>query len=296
MKNIDNYEKNKLNSVAINKISFSFEFFPPKNLYDDLSLKNISKIFSAYNPSFFSITYSPNSCDRYRTQNLALKIQNYTNIPTAAHLTCIDISRIELLNIIKNYWKNGIKNIVALRGDRPKNNISVSSMYALDLVKLLKKTADFNISVAAYPETHPESTSAKQDLIFLKKKLDAGADQAITQFFFDIDKFLYFRDECIKIGITKPIIPGILPIKNFIQLKKFSNLTNVTIPKHISNLFENITLENNYSGKIIGSILISQMIEKLYKEGINNFHFYTLNDVEMINSVCKTINSKISLM
>ncbi|QCI26595.1 5,10-methylenetetrahydrofolate reductase [Buchnera aphidicola (Thelaxes californica)] len=273
------------------KIYFSFEFFPPKNIENDIQLEVIAKKLSEYEPSFFSITYSPIHKNRYRTQNMALKIQKITNIPTAAHLTCTEISQEDLITIIKNYWKNGIHNIVALRGDIINKNFNQNQMYAIDLVKLLKNIANFDITVAAYPEMHPEAISKKQDLLFLKQKIEAGANRAITQFFFDVDKYLYFREQCIKIGITKNIIPGILPIKNLLQLKKFSKLTNVHIPKDIHEIFNTKNNNNNEYNNIIGSIFTFCIIKKLYQEGVRHFHFYTLNDFITITAMCNLLKN-----
>ncbi|WP_343155174.1 methylenetetrahydrofolate reductase [Buchnera aphidicola (Kurisakia onigurumii)] len=268
------------------KIHFSFEFFPPKDKKDDFQLNNTAFQLSQLKPNFFSVTHGANNGETNRTYNVVKTLQTNTKIITAAHLTCINYSKNTLKKIARKYWKNGITRIVALRGDIPNNNIK-PNIYALNLVKLLKKIANFDISVAAYPEVHPEAINAQEDLIYLKKKMEAGANRAITQFFFDTNKYLKFRDKCEKIGIKKEIIPGILPVSNSIQLYKFSQLTNVHIPKFIHNLFQN--QKNPETGKITGAILATDMINKLKKEGVQKFHFYTLNKSDIIYNICKII-------
>lgn len=278
-----NKKSEKIRSI----IKCSFEFFPPKNLTleDNLwvSVKKIKKL----KPTFFSVTYGANSGERNKTYEIVKKIHKKTGIITAPHLTCVDSTPDQLKRIAKSYWENGIRNIVALRGDMPKKDYQ-HTMYASDLVALLKKIADFDISVAAYPELHPESKNVEFDIIHLKKKIDAGANRAITQFFFNVESYLRFRDNCIKNQINVEIIPGILPIINFNQLKRFAAMTNVDIPKWIFKIFDDLDNDATIQ-KIIGSNIAIDMIKKLYKEGVENFHFYTLNQSDITYSVCRIL-------
>lgn len=270
-----------------NSIHCSFEFFPPKTSSLEQNLWLTINKLTTLKPQFFSVTYGANSGERQKTYNFVKKIREKTGIITAAHLTCVNSTPCELKYIAEKYWNNGVKNIIALRGDVTEKNYK-HTMYASDLVMLLKNIADFDISVAAYPELHPESKNAKADIINLKKKIDAGANRAITQFFFNIDCYLEFRENCIKNGITVEIIPGILPIYNFKQLQRFLKMTNVTIPKWMLNIFYG--LDNDiFTQKIIGASIAIDMIKQLSSEGIKNFHFYTLNQSDMTYSICNIL-------
>lgn len=198
------------------EINVSFEFFPPKNEKMENLLWDSIQRLKVLQPKFVSVTYGANSGERERTHGVVKAIKQQTSIEAAPHLTGIDASPEQLKQIAKEYWDSGIRRIVALRGDEPPG-YSKKPFYARDLVTLLKGVADFDISVAAYPEVHPEAKSAQADLIFLKQKVEAGANRAITQFFFDIDSYLRFRDRCVTVGIDVEIVPGILPVSNFVQ-------------------------------------------------------------------------------
>ncbi len=270
-----------------NIMKCSFEFFPPKNLMLEETLWSSVKQLSKLKPNFFSVTYGANNGEYKKTYDIVKKINNKTGINTAAHLTCINSTPDRLKKIAKHYWDNGIQSIIALRGDTLEKNHK-HKIYALDLVVLLKKIANFDISVAAYPELHPESKNAKFDLINLKKKIDAGANRAITQFFFNVESYLRFRDNCIKNGITVEIIPGILPVFNFMQLQRFLSMTNVCIPKWMFEIFAGLE-DNLITQKIIGASIAIDMIKKLSFEGVKNFHFYTLNQSDIPYSVCQIL-------
>lgn len=272
------------------KIYISFEFFPPKTYALEKSFWKNIHLLSIFKPSFFSITCSSDTGSAYNTYQIVKKIKEKTNINTAPHLTCINLSINEIKKIAKNYLKNNIFNVIALRGDiihlKQKNN-----MYGVDLVRLLKKIGNFDISVAAYPEVHPEAKSAYLDLINLKNKIDAGANRAITQFFFDTNKYLRFRDKCISLGIQADIVPGILPIYNFKQVKRFASMTNVNIPIWIHKMFDG--LDNDIqSRKIIGSSIAIDIIKILLQEGVRAFHFYTLNFIELTYAICYLLKQK----
>ncbi|QCI17466.1 methylenetetrahydrofolate reductase [Buchnera aphidicola (Acyrthosiphon lactucae)] len=278
--------KQKLENIS-NNIQCSFEFFPPKKSSLEKNLLSSVQHLSELKPNFFSVTYGANSGEREKTYDIVKKIYKKTGIITAAHLTCVNSTPNKLKKIAEHYWKNGIKSIIALRGDTLEKNYK-HTMYALDLVILLKKIANFDISVAAYPELHPESKNLKLDILNLKKKVDAGASRAITQFFFNIESYLRFRENCIKNRINIEIIPGILPVCNFKQLQRFSKMTNVHIPKWMFQMFDG--LDNDvFTQKIIGSSIAIDIVKKLSFEGVKNFHFYTLNQSDMTYSICNIL-------
>lgn len=270
-----------------NDIKISFEFFPPKNEFLENSLFKTAKKLSFLKPRFFSVTHSPYQNNINRTNKIVNLLRNITPIPVIPHLTCIGLKIKDLSYVIKKYWLQGIQHILALRGDVISPNIKVN-MYALDLIKILKKIENFEISVAAYPELHPESRNIKQDLLNLKKKVDAGATRAITQFFFDVNKFFKFRDLCHFYKIDVELVPGILPILSLEQLKNFSSITNVSIPinilKELEKFKNNINKHNDFAVKVSVNL-----IKKLYREGIYNFHFYTLNRFDLSFLICKKI-------
>lgn len=268
-------------------INVSFEFFPPKNeTMENLLWSSVERL-KHLKPTFMSVTYGANSGERTRTHDIVQRMQAETGIICAPHLTGIDATPDELRQIAKNYWDNGIRSIVALRGDLPAG-YDKAPFYAADLVALLKEVADFDISVAAYPEVHPEAKSAQADLLNLKRKIDAGANRAITQFFFDIDCFLRFRYRCAAIGIEAEIIPGILPIVNFKQLEKMAGFTNVTLPNWLRKLYAGLE-DDPTSRNLIGAHVAIEMVNVLAKEGVKDFHFYTLNRSELSYAICHSL-------
>ncbi|MBQ0212816.1 methylenetetrahydrofolate reductase [Proteus vulgaris] len=276
------------------QIQVSFEFFPPRTeemeniLWQSLARLNTLK------PSFVSVTYGANSGERDRTHSIIKGIKERTGLEAAPHLTCVDASREELQHIAQDYWQSGIRHIVALRGDLP-DNTQKPEMYATDLVHLLKGVGDFDISVAAYPEVHPEAKSAQADLINLKRKVDAGANRAITQFFFDVESYLRFRDRCVSTGIDVEIVPGILPVTNFKQLKRFAGLTNVKIPGWMNKMFDG--LENDPETRsLVGASIAIDMVKILSREGVKDFHFYTLNRSELTYAICHTLGVRPELV
>lgn len=268
-------------------INVSFEFFPPSSEKMEETLWSSIHRLKSLKPKFVSVTYGANSGERDRTHSIIKEIKEQTGLVAAPHLTCIDASRDELKSIAKDYWNNGIRNIVALRGDLPPNS-GKPEMYATDLVELLKKEADFDISVAAYPEVHPEAKSAQSDLLNLKRKVDAGANRAITQFFFDVESYLRFRDRCVAAGIDVEIIPGILPVSNFQQANRFAKMTNVKVPGWMANQFEGLD-DDPITRQMVGASQAIDMIRVLSREGVKDFHFYTLNRAEMTYAMCHTL-------
>jgi methylenetetrahydrofolate reductase (NADPH) len=238
-------------------------------------------------PKFVSVTYGANSGERDRTHSIIKEIKSETGLVAAPHLTCIDASRDELIDIAEDYWANGIKNIVALRGDIPEGG-GQPDMYASDLVELLKSRHDFDISVAAFPEVHPEAKSAQADLLNLKRKVDAGANRAITQFFFDVESYLRFRDRCVAAGIDVEIVPGILPVTNFKQASRFAAMNKVKVPGWMQKQFEGLD-DDLMTRQLVGASQAIDMVRVLSREGVKDFHFYTLNRAEMTYALCHTL-------
>ena len=269
------------------QINVSFEFFPPRTSEMEQTLWNSIDRLSSLKPKFVSVTYGANSGERDRTHSIIKGIKDRTGLEAAPHLTCIDATPDELRTIARDYWNNGIRHIVALRGDLPPGS-GKPEMYASDLVTLLKEVADFDISVAAYPEVHPEAKSAQADLLNLKRKVDAGANRAITQFFFDVESYLRFRDRCVSAGIDVEIIPGILPVSNFKQAKKFADMTNVRIPAWMAQMFDGLD-DDAETRKLVGANIAMDMVKILSREVVKDFHFYTLNRAEMSYAICHTL-------
>lgn len=266
-------------------IRFSFEFFPPKTEELTNKLWESIKILEALKPVFVSVTYGAGGSTRDKTYDILRRIKQETNLTPASHLTCVNATKEEIDQIAQDYWENGIKHIVALRGDPP--NMTGDYVptvggyeYASDLVTGLKKVADFEISVAAYPEVHPTAKSASDDLMYLKKKLDAGADQAITQFFFEADDYFRFLESAQKIGITKPIIPGILPISNFNQAVRFAGMCGAKIPPRLHEIFK-----DNPENKNASLDVATELCQKLVAGGVEQLHFYTLNRADLTSSI-----------
>ncbi|QYK01901.1 methylenetetrahydrofolate reductase [Shewanella psychrotolerans] len=268
-------------------INVSFEFFPPASPEMETILWNSIRRLEPLNPKFVSVTYGANSGVRDRTHGVIERIQKETNLVAAPHLTLVDASDEELVELAKHYWNSGIRDIVALRGDLP-NGSPKPTRFANDLVRLLRSVADFDISVAAYPEGHPDATNAQADLINLKKKIDAGANRAITQFFFDVESYLRFRDRCVAAGIDVEIIPGILPVTNFTQLKRFAGMTNVSIPRWLHKQFEGLD-DDPSTRQLVGANVAIDMVKVLSREGVKDFHFYTLNRAELTYAICHTL-------
>ncbi|MGX3066131.1 methylenetetrahydrofolate reductase [Ursidibacter arcticus] len=269
------------------KINVSFEFFPPKNEKMETLLWDSIHRLKVLKPKFVSVTYGANSGERDRTHSIVKTIQQETAIIAAPHLTGIDATPDELRQIAQDYWDSGIRHIVALRGDEPAG-YAKKPFYASDLVALLKDVADFEISVAAYPEVHPEAKSAQSDLLYLKQKIDAGANRAITQFFFDIDSYLRFRDRCATVGIDVEIVPGILPVSNFKQLEKMAKITNVKIPSWMTKMYQGLE-DDQTTRNLVGASIAMDMVKILSKEGVKDFHFYTLNRSELSYAICHTL-------
>ena len=245
-------------------------------------------------PRFVSVTYGADGSTRARTHNIVTRIQQSTSLTAAPHLTCVGAAREEILDIARNYWQHGIRHIVALRGDPPQGGGKYvphpgGFAYAVDLVKGLKSVGDFEISVATYPEPHPESPHAAFELDNLKAKLDAGATRAITQFFFDHELFLRFRDRCAAAGITASIVPGILPITRFPQMLRMAQRCGASVPDWLVHRFAGLDDDPDTRRLIAAAVAIEQ-VQALQQHGVEEFHFYTLNRSELTYAICHALN------
>jgi methylenetetrahydrofolate reductase (NADPH) len=283
---------NKLEEVVLNKreINVSFEFFPPKNdemedrLWQAISnLKNLK-------PNFVSVTYGAGGSTRERTHQTIKRIIDETDLKPASHLTCVAASKDEVHEILRNYWEIGVRHIVALRGDMPASSPNYQLhpdgyKYANELVAGIKKIANFEISVAGYPENHPEAKSVEEDIDNLKRKVDAGADRIITQFFFDSDVYFRFVERCRKAGITIPIVPGILPVSNVKQTKHFAKMCGAKIPKWMDEIFTGLD-EKQDTRQLIAGVVAVELCRILHDGGVDDFHFYTLNRSELTSAIC----------
>jgi methylenetetrahydrofolate reductase (NADPH) len=268
----------------------SFEFFPPKTGEMETRLWEVVKRLEPLMPSFVSVTYGAGGSTRERTHATVRRIRCETALEPAAHLTCIAATRAEIEAVARDYWSAGIRHIVALRGDPPAGGEAYQPhpggyAYAADLVTGLRRVADFEISVAAYPETHPEAVSAERDLDNLKGKVDAGASRAITQYFFDVDPYLRFRDRAARAGIAVPIVPGILPVTNYAQVKKFSASCGASIPAWMEAHFAGLD-DDPDTRRLVAASIAAEQCRRLHAEGVHQFHFYTLNRADLIVAIC----------
>jgi len=272
------------------RLKLSFEFFPPKTEEMERQLWQSLLRLAPLAPRFVSVTYGAGGSTRERTHATVRRIRNETSIEPAAHLTCVAATCDEVDTVARQYWEAGVRHIVALRGDAPANGgryVPHPGGYAraADLVAGLKRIAPFEISVAAYPETHPDAGSPAADLENLKRKVDAGATRAITQYFFDVDKFLRFRDLCDAFQIKVPIIPGILPVTNFAQVVKFSAACGASVPGWLARLFEGLDNDPD-TRRLVAATVAAEQCRRLQDHGIDEFHFYTLNRADLTYAIC----------
>jgi len=284
---------NTMTTNAVDRPSVSFEFFPPATEAMEATLWSSIERLADLDPTFVSVTYGADGSTRERTHNAVERIINETKLTPAPHLTCVGASRGEIDDIAREYWDMGVRHLVALRGDAPKGSDGYVAhpdgyAYASDLVAGLKNIADFDISVAAYPEIHPEAANANLDLDNLKRKLDAGASRAITQFFFETDVFLSFRDSCAAVGIESLLVPGILPITRFPQLERFAKMCGASVPGWLRDRFAGLDDDDATRQMIAASVAIEQ-VRALQQEGIEEFHFYTLNRSELTYAICHAL-------
>jgi methylenetetrahydrofolate reductase (NADH) len=271
-------------------IDVSFEFFPPRTAKMEEVLWESVKTLEPLAPRFVSVTYGAGGSTRERTHNTVVRIARETSLEAAAHLTCVEASRAEIDEVALGYWQAGIRHVVALRGDPPEPGKPFQARpdgyaNAAELVAGLKRVAPFEISVAAYPEVHPEAGTQQADLDNLKRKIDAGADRAITQFFFTPDCFFRFRDRVAANGIATELVPGILPVSNVAQTRKFAALCGAAIPPWMDRLFEG--LDNLPAARqLVAATVAAELCGRLYAGGVRHFHFYTLNRAELAYAIC----------
>tara|TARA_B100000686_G_C16679261_1_gene910981 strand:- start:330 stop:1220 length:891 start_codon:yes stop_codon:yes gene_type:complete len=268
----------------------SFEFFPPKNEKMEKILWSSIQRLKSFKSSFVSVTYGAGGSTRERTHKTVVKILRETNLIPAAHLTCVDADRKQVEDVATSYWEAGVRKIVALRGDSSNKNQKFKPhpkgyINAADLVRGLKKIADFDITVASYPEIHVDSPDLDSDLDNLKKKIDAGAARTITQLFFDVDIFLKWLEKVRSAGITVPVIPGIMPITNFSNAENFCKLCGTTIPRWMKDLFIHLD-DDPETRKLVGATVAAEQCRRLQAEGISEFHFYTLNRADLTYAIC----------
>lgn len=266
----------------------SFEFFPPKTEAMEQTLWQAIQRLAPLGPRFVSVTYGAGGSTRARTHATVRRILEETNLTPAAHLTCIGASRAEIDEVARGYAQMGVRHLVALRGDVPAEGPGVHPegyRYASELVEGLARIGDFDLSVAAYPEVHPEAASAAADLEALKRKIDAGATRAITNFFFDAETYLRFVERARKAGITVPIVPGILPVTNFAQVVKFAGQNKVAVPQKLADRFAGLD-DDPETRRLVAITTAAELCQKLQAEGVNEFHFYTLNRAELTYALC----------
>ncbi len=268
--------------------TLSFEFFPPRTEALEQQLWTCVRRLERLAPSFVSVTYGAGGTTQQRTHATVARIVSETSLTPAAHLTCVGASRDEVDVVAREYWASGVRHIVALRGDAAPGEDYVAHpdgyAYAADLVAGLRRVADFEISVAAYPEGHPSAASAAHDLDNLKRKLDAGATRAITQYFFDTGTYLRFLDRCLAAGITAPIVPGIMPVSNFKQAAKFSAMCGATIPDSMARLFDGLD-DDPETRRMVAAYAAAEQVRLLQANGVDEFHFYTLNRADLTYAI-----------
>jgi methylenetetrahydrofolate reductase (NADPH) len=276
------------------RIRLSFEFFPPKTETMEENLWTAIRRLEPLAPDFVSVTYGAGGSTRERTHRTVRRILDETNLTPAAHLTCVGASREEVDEVIRDYWEAGVRHVVALRGDPPEG---IGGAYvprpdgyanATELTAALTRIAPFKVIVGVYPEKHPESPSIEHDIDVLKAKVDAGASLAVSQFFFDLDAFLRFRDRVDAAGIRIPLVPGIMPVTNFNGLKKMSLACQTSIPAWLANLFEGLD-DDADTRRLIACSVAAEMCAKLEEEGFDAFHFYTLNRADLVYAICRIL-------
>lgn len=274
----------------------SFEFFPPKTPEMEAKLWDAIKELEKLNPAFVSVTYGAGGSTRERTHHTVKRMVQETTLKPAAHLTCVSASHDEVDQVARDYWAAGVRHIVALRGDAPEGSDKYTPhpngyTYSADLVAGLKKIGDFEITVAAFPEKHPESLSFEADIDYLKQKIDAGATRAITQYFFDVEHYFRFIERVRKAGITIPILPGILPVGNVAQVKKFSAMCGASVPAWLGELFEG--LDNNAGMRNLVAVSVAaEQCRRLVEFGCDHLHFYTLNRADLTAAVCHILGKR----
>lgn len=283
-------------SVIRESFGLSFEFFPPNSLEASFKLWNAIDTLAGFAPEFISVTYGAGGSTRELTKSAVAVIRQNYGLQVAGHLTCVNASRNEVLEVARGYAESGAKEIVALRGDAPKGADSFSAhpdgfASSVELIEALAEMDQFNIRVGAYPHKHPEAADDLADIEYLKRKFEAGADSAITQFFFEADDFLRFRDRCEKAGITNKITPGILPIENWEKTKKFSARCGTPTPDWLDRAYRNA--KDAEEARLLSTAICTEICDDLLCEGVEDLHFYTLNDPTLTQDVCRALGRKL---
>ncbi|RYH11734.1 methylenetetrahydrofolate reductase [NAD(P)H] [Tropicimonas sp. IMCC6043] len=270
----------------------SFEFFPPRSVEASFRLHETVQSLAPLNPDFVSVTYGAGGTTRRLTHEAVSAIHRTTDLKVAAHLTCVDATRDETLEIARGYAAEGVTDIVALRGDPPKGATRFEPhpqgfADSCELVAALRETGDFTIRVGAYPDRHPEASSDTADVEWLKRKFEAGADAAITQFFFEAETFFRFRDACAKVGIDKPILPGILPIEHWAGTKRFAERCGTKVPAWLDDAFEKAARDGRE--EILAIAVATELCSELISGGVEHLHFYTLNKPHLTHDICRAL-------
>lgn len=284
-------------SIIREAFGLSFEFFPPQSLEGSFKLWNAVDALSGFAPDFVSVTYGAGGSTRELTKSAVAVIRQNYGLEVAGHLTCVNASRQEVLDVARGYAASGAKQIVALRGDAPKGVDHFSAhedgfASSVELIEALADMSEFKIRVGAYPHKHPEASDAQADIEFLKRKFEAGADTAITQFFFEAEDFLRFRDRCAKAGIKNKITPGILPIEDWEKTKKFSARCGTVTPEWMDKAFRNTQTPDE--ARLLSTALCTEICDDLLCEGVEDLHFYTLNDPSLTQDVCRALGRKLA--
>jgi methylenetetrahydrofolate reductase (NADPH) len=271
-------------------VAVSFEFFPPKTQKMEDTLWASVATLAPLAPRFVSVTYGAGGSTRERTHATVARIARETAIPAAAHLTCVELTRAEIDAVAEDYWAAGVRHIVALRGDPPVQGARYAAHHggyanAAELVAGLRRLRPFEISVAAYPECHPDSGDAAADLDNLKRKLDAGASRAITQFFFEPETFFRYRDQAARAGIAAEIVPGIMPVTNFAAVQRMAAMCGTAVPAWLGRLFEGLD-DLPEARQLVAATVTAELCRKLYAGGVKQLHFYTLNRAELSFAIC----------
>ena len=279
-----------------NAVNVSFEFFPPKTDAAEANLWSAIRRLEPLNPAFVSVTYGAGGSTRERTHRTVQRIISETTLRPAAHLTCVEASRAEVDEVIEGYKAIGVDHIVALRGDPP-GSASIGGAYtpradgyanATELTAAIGSIGGFEVTVGAYPEKHPESPSIDHDIEVLKAKVDAGATRAVTQFFFDIEAFLRFRDRVRAAGVTIPLIPGVMPVSNFAGLKRMTAACGAALPDWLAGHFDGLD-DDPETRKLLAASIAAETCARLQEEGFSDFHFYTLNRAELVYAICRVL-------
>jgi methylenetetrahydrofolate reductase (NADPH) len=270
----------------------SFEFFPPKNEVLEAQLWACIRRLEPLRPRFVSVTYGAGGSTQARTHETVARIVRETSLTPAAHFTCVGARQEDVDEVARHYREAGVRHIVALRGDPPLGTEYQPHpggyAYAADLVAGLRRVADFEISVAAFPEVHPAALSAGHDLDNLKRKLDAGATRAITQYFFEGEVFLRFLDRCLAAGISAPIVPGIMPVSNYAQAARFSQIAGASVPEWLGRLFEGLN-DDPETRRMVAAMVAAEQVRLLQANGVDEFHFYTLNRPDLVYAIARIL-------